>query len=598
MPVVGIPVDRLNALVGRTVGPDELVWALQRMGCDIEGFATLRRFRCVRCGYVLERTPTEADPGYCDNCHGDFGREGTVEVLAPVEVLRMELLAVRPDMFDVGGLARALRTYLGITPGLATYDLAPPRVRVTIDPGLDEATCFRPSIACAVIRGVKFDDDLLREVMRLQENLHWALGRDRRRASIGVYDLGVITPPVTYRPVEPEGIVFRPLGWAEAATPRRILQEHPKGKAFAHLLEGFTRYPLLIDAAGLVLSLPPIINGEETKVTGSTGDLFVDVTGPRPEAVRRCLNVLVTSLLECVPGARAERVELVGPPGTEQTPDLRPQEMDLDLDATRRLLGISFADEEALVLLERMGHRVEPEGRGRVKVFVPAFRPDFLHPRDLMEDLAIAFGYDRIVPTLVPTMTVGHPHPVEARASVCRRALTGLGLIEVMTLLLGSEETHYAPFGLRVPDDAVLIANPISAEQTLGRTWLIPGLVDTLARNTSREMPHRVFEVGPVMRVDEAEETGATQSLRAAVALAGPAIGFADIRSVLGALLAELGVELLVRPLSRPYYLEGRAAALLSREGACIGEMGELHPAVLERFKIIQPVVVGEIEVA
>jgi phenylalanyl-tRNA synthetase beta chain len=214
-----------------------------------------------------------------------------------------------------------------------------------------------------------------------------------------------------------------------------------------------------------------------------------------------------------------------------------------------------------------------------------------------MEELAIAFGYDRIWPTLVPTMTVGQPHPEEGLAAEYRGILTGLGLTEVMTLLLGSEETHYAAFGLPTPEDAVLIANPISQEQTLGRTWLMPGLMETVSRNTSREMPHRLFEVGHVLRVDAAEETGVRQSLRAGIALAGPAIGFADIRSVMEALVRETGHGLCVKPLSRPYYIEGRAAGILNDSGEAVGEMGEIHPEVLERLKLIQPAAYGEIAV-
>jgi len=141
MAVVGIPINRLNRLLGRQVPVDDMVPALQRMGCDIEGFGTLRRFKCGNCGFIIERTQTEADPGYCEDCLADFTAPRAVTTLSPVEVLRLELLAVRPDMFDVGGLARALRSYLAISPGLATYHLAPPRMRVTVRPGLDRPAC-------------------------------------------------------------------------------------------------------------------------------------------------------------------------------------------------------------------------------------------------------------------------------------------------------------------------------------------------------------------------------------------------------------------------------------------------------------------------
>jgi phenylalanyl-tRNA synthetase beta chain len=143
----------------------------------------------------------------------------------------------------------------------------------------------------------------------------------------------------------------------------------------------------------------------------------------------------------------------------------------------------------------------------------------------------------------------------------------------------------------------VLIANPLSQEQTLGRTWLLPGLLETVSRNTSREMPHRLFEVGPVLYVDSTEETGARQAMSAGAVLAGPGMGFADIRSVMEAVLRETGRDLDVRPLSRPYYIEGRAAQIFGDTGKAIGEMGEIHPAVLERFKLLHPVAAGELTI-
>jgi phenylalanyl-tRNA synthetase beta chain len=597
MPVVGVPIHRLRRLLKRQVSRDELDEALKHLGCDVEGFATLSRFQCRNCGFVIEKTETEATPAGCDDCGTDFSTRPELLVgLESVEVIRLDLLPVRPDMFDVGGLARTLRAYLGVQPGLMPYTLAAPTIKVEVKPGLDESDCFRPCIVCAVIRNVSFDNDSLKEIMRLQENLHWALGRDRKRASIGIYDLKGLSSSMVYRPVDPEEVSFTPLGWGHSGTPKEILEHHVKGMAFAHLLDGFSRYPLLTDDRGQVLSLPPIINSEETRVSLDTRDLFVDVTGPRQETVEKALNIIVTSTLEAFENARAEQVEIIDPNGRRHlTPDLTPQMMTLDLGETQRLLGVDLTTATAVEALGRMGHGVEQSTGSELDVAIPAYRPDFLHQRDLMEDIAIGYGYHRINRVLVPTMTVGNAVPEAEYAAIARTALAGLGSIEVMTLILGNEESQFGVFGLETPADAALIRNPISTEQTLMRTWLLPGLLQTLSRNTSRELPQHVFEVGDVVLVDESAETRTRDVKKAALALTGSGIGFADIRSMMDSLLLELGGRFQIRAASRPYYLQGRAAELVDQHGTVRGEFGEIHPLVLERFSLVHPVAAGEL---
>ncbi|MBW2736761.1 MAG: hypothetical protein JRH20_30610, partial [Deltaproteobacteria bacterium] len=314
MPVIGIPVSMLLERVATKLNPDELVEHLQHLGCDVEGYATLRRYRCDRCDNILEITATENPPVVCDRCGVDYRQhEGLRVELGESDVIRMELLAVRPDMFDPGGLARVLRSYLKEEEA-PSYTLSPPRYEVKVDPRLADESSFRPSIACAIVRGIKLDDDVIKVIMKLQENLHWALGRDRKHASIGVYDLATLEgSSFEYRSVGPEELQFTPLGYdttdeAQQLTPQRVLEEHTKGKAYARLLKGFTRYPLLCDGAGHVMSMPPIINSEQTRIRRTTEGFFVDVTGSQERIVNKALNILVTSLAELDRSVEIEQV--------------------------------------------------------------------------------------------------------------------------------------------------------------------------------------------------------------------------------------------------------------------------------------------------
>ena len=95
MPVIGIPVDMLNERIETTLAPDDMVTKLQQLGCDVEGYATLRRFCCGTCGFLMEITETENPPVECSACGEDFKKNSEqISERGTSEVIRMELLAV------------------------------------------------------------------------------------------------------------------------------------------------------------------------------------------------------------------------------------------------------------------------------------------------------------------------------------------------------------------------------------------------------------------------------------------------------------------------------------------------------------------------
>jgi phenylalanyl-tRNA synthetase beta chain len=573
-------------------------------------------------------------------------------------VLRLNMLAVRPDLFDPGGMARYLRGHLGLQTGLPEYTLSAPRRRVQVDPALAEPSSYRPYIACAVVHNVMLDNNTIKVVMNLQEDLHWALGRDRKLASIGVYDLDTLQGDVFhYDAVDPDGLRFVPLGFAPgdpgaSMTPREILQRHKTGQAYAHLLTPLSKYPLLRDGVGTVLSMPPIINSEATRVTLRTRNFFIDVTGLSQRAVDRALNIIVTSLLEILPGIEVECVVIeprgpgaprprgraaeeprgpgdrkphlpadegaverpldpstprpLDPSSVRLTPDLTPTELTLSVRDAAETIGVDLNAGQLAELLETMGHGVEEAGHAdRLKVLVPAYRHDVMHPVDLIEDAAIAYGYENLTPALVPTFTIGAPRAIEEQSAVARRILTGLGLHQVMTLVLSNEaafDKWRLSAGTPAADEwrrrAVRIANPISTEQTICRVSLLPGLLDTLAINKQYELPQQIFEVGDCCFVDPAAETGAREERYAAAALIGTHVGYADIRAVVDAFVHELAATIRVEAVEHPSFIAGRAARLVGTAGDWLGMMGEVHPEVIEHYGLRHPVVVFELSLA
>ncbi len=601
MPIITIPLAELGERLGRPVARAEIEPLLDQLGCDVEDFTEILRHTCRDCGLLIELQLNESLPAACPECGAT---RATPEELwrerGRVPVVRMDALPVRPDLFDSGGLARALRGLLGQETGLPHYECAPAHFTVHVDPALARPESYRPFIRCAVVRGLELDDVGLRQVMKLQELLHWALGRDRKLASIGVYSCADLAPRITYRAVAPDELEFVPLQSVDgrALTPRKILAEHPKGTAYAHLLAAQERYPLLQDERGRVLSLPPIINSEETRLTAGHHDVFIDVTGVSERAVDKALNTLTTSLLESFPGARLEKVTIRREDGPEETrvsetPDLRPQKMSLETAAAERLIGVTLTPDEAARHLARMRHDCRLEG-GALRVQVAPYRNDCMHEVDLIEDVAMAYGYDNIAPRLVQSMTIGRPRPERVLARRARAALIGHGYFEVMTLLLSNEATQYDLLGQENPGTAVQVAHPISTDQTLMRASLIPGLLKLFALNRGQGLPQRLFEVDDVVLMPR-DEHEPREELHLAAGILAKEAGFADVRALAASIGRELGMELTFAPVEAAGYLPGRVATL-NHEGREVGRCGEIHPEVLEKLRLITPLAVLEID--
>ena len=610
MPVIGIPLEPLRRRIGADLPGDRLLRVLEEIGCDVEGFARLPRTRCKVCGWIEERTESEEPPARCDRCDTDHRADpSTLDEMPPIEVVRMELLAVRPDMFDPGGLARALRGYLGVEVGPAQYEVGDPAARLIVDPSVRDPKSLRPFIACAVVENVTLDADAVKILMKLQENLHWALGRNRKLASIGVYDFDTVRPDLVYTTADPDRTSFVPLGATDGVprSLRAILEAHPKGRAYKHLLEGLARYPLLRDEGGRVLSMPPIINSEETKVHSGSRRLLIDVTGLGERVVQRTLNILVTSIAENLPGVLLRSVAIAGASTADGkgaradarlTPDLTPQAAHVRAAEASRLIGIPLDASKAASLLLKMRHGARIRGDGdTIEVEVPAYRNDILHERDLIEDIAIAHGYHNIVPELLPARTVGRARPLEDLTNRVREALCGLGFMEVMTLVLTDDEEHDVALGRDVDSSAVRLENPISGEQTRLRTHLLPGLLQVLRHNLHQPLPQQIFEVGDVTHLHPTAETGATEHRRIAFAAIGPKVGFTEARAVVEAIAREFGVAPVWEPAEDAPFLTGRCARVRLDGTTEIGILGEIDPAVLERFGLENPLVMAELSI-
>ena len=157
----------------------------------------------------------------------------------------------------------------------------------------------RPYTACAIVRNLKLNDEKIKEIIEIQEKLHITIGRNRKKIAIGIYPLEKIKLPITFKALEPDKIKFIPLETDKEMSGLQILQRHPAGKDYAHLLAGKEKFPIFIDANKNILSMPPVINSHLTgKITEKTKDVFIECSGFDFSILSKCLNIIVTSLAD------------------------------------------------------------------------------------------------------------------------------------------------------------------------------------------------------------------------------------------------------------------------------------------------------------
>ncbi len=499
----------------------------------------------------------------------------------------------RADLWNIEGLVRCLRGFLGLELGLRRYVAGKPVCEVSVDVRLKD---IRPYIACSVVKDVELTDPIIRGLMQLQDKLDHTYGRNRRRTSIGLYDFDQVVAPLSYSVAKPDGVSFVPLGFDVRMSLREILAKHPKGLEYGDIVSGHSVWPILLDAEGKVLSFPPVINSNDLgRVTEATRNVLVEVTGTVDETVLNTLTIVSLSLVDR--GGTAYSATVHYPGGRSVvTPRFDSRPMDLSVDYANKVLGLKLSGEQIGELLPKAGYGVEKTSHSIVRVRVPCYRIDIMHEIDLVEDVAIAYGYNKIRPSWRKLPTVGAVRPEQGLLDVARELMVGLGFQEVLTYTMANPEMLFAKMNLTQAGaakmglgPAVEVANPKVQTLTCLRSWLLPCLMDFLGCNLHVEYPQRVFELGRVTVHDGKAETRTRDvDMLAAVSCHGGA-GFSEVKSCLDAFFMNLGLSWQVTEAKHGSFIDGRVGRVVVG-GMDVGFVGEVHPAVLEAWGLENPV--------
>ena len=528
-------------------------------------------------------------------------------------IYKIDIPANRYDLLCMEGISRALNVFRGVEPSPVFRMIEPvngaPRQKMIQKP---ETMLVRPFVVCAVLRGVKFDKARYDSFIDLQDKLHQNICRRRTLVAIGTHDLNTVKGPFTYEAHPPEDIKFTPLKQTREFNAAELMEHYKsdqKLKHFLHIIDGSVVFPVIYDAERTVLSLPPIINGAHSAISLDTTDVFIECTATDLNKAKIVLNTVVTMFSEYSANKFAvEPVDVVSSSGDERAyPDFMTRFVDVDPDYVRKRIGVTAADIDTkamAALLCRMQLPTKIDG-DVLRVEVPPTRSDILHPCDVAEDVAIAYGYNNINkekagPNVV---TVGAQQPLNNFSDLVRQEMASQGFSEVLTWILCSHDDNFANVNREDDGDcAAIVANPSSLDVQVARSSLLQGVLKAMGANKDAPVPAKLFEVGDVVLLDKSKDVGARNSRRLLVLYSNTTSGFEVAHGALDRVMQITGAAkdgdagyTLDTSLNEATYFPGRQAGIV-RDGKRIGVMGVVHPTVLGKFDIVNPCSVLELD--
>ncbi|KAI5792435.1 hypothetical protein DFH27DRAFT_503484 [Peziza echinospora] len=545
----------------------------------------------------------------------DLPRPTVMGVQEPPQ-LKIEIPANRYDMLCHEGIALMLNIFNGKTT-LPNYRVVAPAdgdvQTITVDP---ETTKIRPYVSGAVLRNIKFTQARYDSFIALQDKLHQNLCRQRTLVSMGTHDLDKVKGPFTYEALSPEKIKFVPLNQTKELDGHELMEfyegDRNLGK-FLHIIKDSPVYPVVFDSNRTVCSLPPIINSEKSKISVETRNVFIEVTATDKTKVEIVTSILVAMFsMYCDEPFTVEPIKIVSPHNGESrvVPNMTPRPMTAEVSYINSCVGLALAPQEICTLLIKMGYTAKPSASDPdiLDVEVPVNRADVFHQCDIMEDVAIAYGFNNLKQTFPgKSGTVAKPLPINKLSDIVREEAAMSGWTEVMPLILCSHDENFG--WLNRKDDgttAIRLANPKTAEYQIVRTSLLPGILKTIRENKKHALPLKVFECSDVAFKDPTAERKCRNERHFAAAWCGKTSGFEVVHGLLDRLMLILSQGLTeagkieqdigywIEETSEETYFPGRAANIWARtkdgKSSVIGSFGILHPTVLANFEIVYPV--------
>ena len=538
MPVVQLYHNRLQKLVGKKINKNKTISLLPFLGLDIE-----------------EQT-------------NDY--------------IRVEYSPNRPDYATDFGIALGLQGISGSKKGMQKLAIKKGDYSIKVDSSVRKV---RPFVSAIVAKNGTLDDETIRQLITLQEDLHDGIGRRRKKTSIGIHDLDKISFPIKYTTTS-KNHKFIPLDEPKELSISDILKNTDVGKQYGAILGNSTQVPIILDSEGKTISFPPITNSANTIVSKNTKNILVEVTAIDKRAAEDTLSVVASTLQ--VAGFQLFSVKISG--ANNSTPLLKTKKMNLDVNLINKVLGLNLSSSAIASSLRKSRLDAVPK-KNKIICTIPRFRFDIFGPMDLVEEVALGYGIENLKPSLPSSTSVGKKNGITKQLDLLSSIMVGLGYTEALNSSLISKQIQNE-LTRRKDSNAIQVVESKSQENTILRDALIPGLLENLSKNIHEIYPQKLFEIGTIfLKGDPIAET-----LNLACVSTHKDANFTEIKSIIqSALKTGFNIECKTKTFSHPMFLEGRTAEILVKNKS-IGLIGEIDKKVIENFKIRVPVVAFEIK--
>ena len=501
------------------------------------------------------------------------------------DLVRIEYSPNRPDYSTDFGIALGLQGLLGIKTGAIKLNVKKSnKYKISVK---SEVSKIRPFITGVVAKNGKIDDKTIKQFMTMQEDLHFGIGRKRKKSSIGIHDLDKISFPLVYTTIG-RNHKFIPLSSEKDLSISEILEKTDVGKDYGKILGNSTKVPLILDANQQTVSFPPIINAAITTVTTKTKNLFVEVTGINKEDSEDMLSVVATILQKA--GFTLETVQISG--AKNSSPKFEQKKIKINPTLINQILGLNITTSKIISSLKKS--RLDASIKGKeIVCSIPAYRFDIFGPMDLVEESALGYGIQNLTPTMAPPQTLGQINSVSSQIKLLSQTMVGLGYLESLNSSLTSKRVLYDMTN-RDTSKIVSVLDSKSQEHTILRDTILPGLLENLSRNIHESYPQKMFETGTVFTLDNpiSEKTNLSSIS------AHKDANFTEIKSILqSALKTGFGIQIDTKTTSHPSFEEGRCANIIVNKKS-VGIIGEINSKIIENYKIRVPVVGFEISLS
>ena len=509
------------------------------------------------------------------------------------EKIRVEYNPNRPDFSSDTGIFRSLKGLLNETVGLPLFRYSSDKLyQITIDPQVKQ---IRPILLFFVAKKKKVDNFILNQLISMQEDLHNGIARGRKKAAIGIHDLNAIEFPLIYN-TRAQHTSFIPLDQTRPFKFKEILSDLEVGKKYSSLLKNLHQYPTIADRNNQILSFPPIINSNNTKINDKSHNILLEITGTNLETCKSILAILAYYLYD--EGYEIFSGIIHDDKSTFSSLKLlKDNAFSVDTNIIKSYLGLNLSTTEIIQILNRCRIEVSITNNKKVKCLVPPYRNDIINSIDLVEEIAIGYGIDNIKST-IPSFLIspGVRNEYVKKIDELKETLTGLGFLEMVNFTL-LDQTISSIFNYEDKEllEKIKVNESKSKEHEYLRTNILSSLINNLSYNVHEEYPQKVFEIGKTFSF----KNKIVEQWNLGVLIASNKSNYTEAKSIAQSLFQiNFGKQIITRRNdNNNLFLKGRCAEILY-ESKTIGFIGEVNPDLITKFNLHIPLSAFELNLS